>query len=132
MESAGIRAAASVLGKALSPLSDGVLETWGASSMLGSNMKALKLELLEAQAVLDNVQGMEIHNANGGATWGRTWAIAPPAKTKFFYYPYMYCTQPTTRRPIYQLLPSLRGDKRIQPATQIDFPFDLPPATADA
>uniref|UniRef100_A0A453D0Y1 AAA+ ATPase domain-containing protein n=6 Tax=Aegilops tauschii TaxID=37682 RepID=A0A453D0Y1_AEGTS len=62
METAGIRAVASVLGKALSPLSDGVLEAWGASSMLGSNMEDLKLELLEAQAMLHNVRGREIHN----------------------------------------------------------------------
>ena len=70
---------------------------------------------------------------NGGATWGRTWAIAPPAKTKFFYYPYMYYTQPTTRRPIYHLLSSLRGDKRIQPATKSISPltYRLRPRTHD-
>lgn len=62
MESAGIRAAASIVGKALSPLSDGVLEAWVASTELGSNMKGLKEELLHAQAMLHIVRGKEIHN----------------------------------------------------------------------
>jgi len=62
METAGIRAATWVVGKALSPLSGGVLEAWGASSMLGSNMEDLKMQLLYAQAMLNNVRGREIHN----------------------------------------------------------------------
>lgn len=60
METAGIRTAAWVVGKALR--SGGLLEAWGASSMLGSNMEALKMQLLYAQAMLNNVQGREIHN----------------------------------------------------------------------
>ncbi|SPT20077.1 unnamed protein product [Triticum aestivum] len=62
METVGISAASWVVGKALSPLSGGVLEAWGASSMLGSNMEALKMQLLYAQAMLNNVRGREIHN----------------------------------------------------------------------
>ena len=62
METAGIRAATWVVGKALSPLSGGVLEAWGASSMLGFNMEELKMQLLYAQAMLNNVRGREIHN----------------------------------------------------------------------
>ncbi|SPT20079.1 unnamed protein product [Triticum aestivum] len=62
METAGIRAAAWVVGKALSPLSGGVLESWAASTKLRSNMQDLKLELLHAQAMLNNVRGREIHN----------------------------------------------------------------------
>lgn len=62
METVGLPAASWVVGKALSPLSGGVLEAWGASSMLGSNMEALKMQLLYAQAMLNNVRGREIHN----------------------------------------------------------------------
>ncbi|KAM0868372.1 hypothetical protein ACQ4PT_041363 [Festuca glaucescens] len=62
METVGIPAASWVVGKALRPLSGGLLEAWGASSMLGSNMEVLKMQLLYAQAMLNNVRGREIHN----------------------------------------------------------------------
>jgi hypothetical protein len=62
METVGIPAASWVVGKALRPLSGGVLEAWGASSMLGSNMEVLKMQLLYAQAMLNNVRSREIHN----------------------------------------------------------------------
>ncbi|KAM0868364.1 hypothetical protein ACQ4PT_041357 [Festuca glaucescens] len=62
METAGIRAAISVLGKALSPLSGGMLEAWASSTKLGFNIEALKLELLEAEGMLNNTRGREIHN----------------------------------------------------------------------
>ncbi|KAM0894365.1 hypothetical protein ACQ4PT_024529 [Festuca glaucescens] len=56
METVGIPAASWVVGKALRPLSGGLLEAWGASSMLGSNMEVLKMQLLYAQAMLHNVR----------------------------------------------------------------------------
>lgn len=62
METVGIHAASWVVGKALRPLSGGLLEAWGASSMLGSNMEVLKMWLLYAQAMLNNIRGREIHN----------------------------------------------------------------------
>ncbi|SPT20080.1 unnamed protein product [Triticum aestivum] len=62
MEPVGISAASWVVGKALSPLSGGVLEAWAASTKLGSNIQDLKLQLLEAQAMLDRVRGREIHS----------------------------------------------------------------------
>ncbi|GJN34246.1 hypothetical protein PR202_gb22893 [Eleusine coracana subsp. coracana] len=52
MENAGIRAAGWVLDKALGPVSGGVLEAWAASTELGYNIEALKMELLYAQGML--------------------------------------------------------------------------------
>ncbi|XP_037479425.1 putative disease resistance protein RGA4 [Triticum dicoccoides] len=62
METVGISAASWVVGKALSPLSGGVLELWAASTKLGYNIENLKLELLQAQAMLNTAEGREIHN----------------------------------------------------------------------
>lgn len=62
METAGISAASWVVGKALSPLSGGMLEAWAASTKLSCHIEDLKLALLEAQAMLDRVRGREIHS----------------------------------------------------------------------
>jgi hypothetical protein len=62
METAGIRAATWVVGKALSPLSSEVFQAWSASTRLGSNIESLNVALLEAQEILNSAQGKEIHN----------------------------------------------------------------------
>ncbi|CAD6203852.1 unnamed protein product [Miscanthus lutarioriparius] len=55
----GIEAARWVVGKALGPAAGEVLEAWAASSELGTNIRALRMELLYAQGMLNNACGRE-------------------------------------------------------------------------
>ncbi|CAM0957821.1 unnamed protein product [Alopecurus aequalis] len=60
---AAVNAAPWVVRKALSPVTDDLLESWVASTGLGPNIDALKMQLLNAQGMLDSAQGKDIHNA---------------------------------------------------------------------
>jgi hypothetical protein len=57
-----ISAARWVVGRALSPVTEGLLELWAASSELGTKIRDLKMELLYAQGMLDNSRGRDLRS----------------------------------------------------------------------
>jgi hypothetical protein len=57
-----VKAAGWVVGKALGPVTDSLLQTWADSKGLGPNMDALKVELLYAQGLLENAEGWELRS----------------------------------------------------------------------
>ncbi|XP_021301931.1 uncharacterized protein LOC8085845 isoform X2 [Sorghum bicolor] len=57
-----ISAARWAVSRALRPISDGLMESWAASSKLAPNIRALKLQLLYAQGMLDNARGRDVRS----------------------------------------------------------------------